>query len=40
MPLVAHGSKVLAVLGVEISDTVKIDESTENIVKVEYYDTN
>lgn len=34
IPLIADGSEILAVCGVEISDKIKIDDSTENIAYI------
>ena len=36
VPLLASGNSVLLVLGYDISELVKIDENTENVVMVEY----
>ncbi|MBE7086885.1 MAG: tRNA lysidine(34) synthetase TilS [Clostridiales bacterium] len=34
IPLIACGSTVLAVIGVAISDKIKVDETTKNIIKI------
>ena len=38
IPLIANGSEILAVCGVEISDKIKVKENTENVAYIVAYD--
>ena len=38
IPLIAKGSEVLAVCGVEISDSIKVDKNTKNIALIDSFD--
>ena len=34
IPIIADGNKVLAIFGVAISNSVKVDDTTKNIIKI------
>ncbi len=40
LPILADGNDVLCIVGVAISDKIKVDETTKNIIKITRQDTN